>query len=54
MTDRDNAFKMMEDCLLQVFSEAVKMCKEISGKDDYFSDPKNCYIGQKLYAMAFL
>lgn len=54
MTDRDNAFKMMEDCLLPVFSEAVKMCKEISGKDDYFSDPKNCYIGQKLYAMAFL
>ena len=54
MTDRDNAFKMMEDCLLPVFGEAVKMCKEISGKDDYFSDPKNYCIGRKLYAMAFL
>lgn len=54
MTDRDNAFKMMEDCLLPVFSEAVKMCKEISGRDDYFSDSKNYRAGRRLYAMAFL
>ena len=54
MKDRDNAFKMMEDCLLPVFSEAVKMCQEISGRGDYFSDPKNYRAGRRLYAMAFL
>lgn len=54
MKDRDNAFKMMEDCLLPVFSEAVKMCQEISGREDYFSDPKNYRAGRRLYAMAFL
>ena len=47
----DSAFEEMEKGLLPVFADAVKLCKKISGNQDYF---KNYKTARKLYAMALV
>ena len=47
----DRAFEEMEKGLLPVFADAVKLCKKISGNQDYF---KNYKTARKLYAMALV
>lgn len=47
----DKAFDEMEKDLLPVFAEAVKLCKKISGNQDYFRNYKSA---RRLYAMALV